>query len=186
MSNRHLIYPYNPSVLEADRYIIKTSKAVSSGQLVEITNINRDGELSDEQIIAELKKVDSEFYTDTASYVKIFKEGIDFGLSQTGVRLLMYIISVLKPKQDDIKLLKHEVMGVCGWTSRANYYNAINCLLDNEYLFRKQGGISEYYINVCKIYNGERVTMQKRYKKDLILKQGAINKTRELYNNRKK
>lgn len=186
MSNRHLIYPYNPSILEADRFIIKTSKVVSSGQLVEITNILKDGQLSEEQILAELKKVDSEFYTDTAAYVKIFKEGIDFGLSQTGVRLLMYIIRVLKPKQDDIKLVKHEVMEVCGWTSRANYYNAINCLLDNEYLFRKQGGVSEYYINVCKIYNGERVTMQKRYKKDLISNPSVINKTKELYNNRRK
>ncbi len=187
----HIPYPFNPSFSELENYI-KSHDKIYRNDNIKGFAIDRDGVLDIRNVYfgvdeaekpsdvlgKEIKKV----YTDSQEYYKVFKGSNDDGLTLTGYKLLKYISNQLKPRQNEVALFQRDVMDGCKWTSRANYYNAIIELLNKGFIYKKANYDSVYFINVCKLFNGERITALKEYLKLKESSKDKVDKYIALYN----
>lgn len=150
------------------------------------------GEESDVVIMEKSKlptKPQFAFISDTLSYDKLFS-GFDISkLSSPAICVLQFIRSTIKPKQHVISIYPKDCMEKYQWGSKTNYYNAIANLLENEVLFVKAGVDNQYFLNVNKIYNGDRTIhyreniMKAQYDKEL---SESIRLSKEQYAERNK
>lgn len=130
----------------------------------EVTITNKEtGEQNDAVILIKTEAGDLKESTpipihDTLPYKKLFDELDLSTLSMSAIKVLQYIRENLKPKQHVISIVPKLCMDKYKWGSKTNYYNAIANLLENEILFIKTGVENEYFLNVNKIYNGDRTT----------------------------
>ena len=69
----------------------------------------------------------------------------------------MYIIAELKAGSDVIKIDAVDVSERLGYKNKRSVYDGIFELLLNEFLYRKTGAGGEYFVNVNKIFRGNRI-----------------------------
>lgn len=166
----HAEYPFNPSLVELEKYVTYAPALYGKDKRVRVKEelgdkeydlIEVDKPKSIEELIAPTKKD----VRDNQAYYKVYSGSNDEKLSKTAYKLLKYIMDNLKPKQDLILLHRPFVMGKLGWKSRMNYHNAIVELLDSEFIYKSAVNDESYYINVCKVFNGDRTKPFLEFKK---------------------
>lgn len=98
-------------------------------------------------------------YKDNASFTKLFR-GVEDEipkLKTNSIQVLMYVIGALKSGSDLIEIDAIKVSKALGYKNKRSVYDGIFGLLLNEFLYRKTGGGGEYFVNVTKIFRGNRV-----------------------------
>lgn len=91
-------------------------------------------------------------------------------LSKPGMRVLTYIISILKPKQDSVIIRTDKALEYTGY-KQANMINSGLADLIERGLIARTKYADEFYINPLVIFNGDRVTWAKTYVKKDSLKE---------------
>jgi hypothetical protein len=113
---------------------------------------------------------------DEENFIKWYRpcyEGIG-ELSNSGVRVLSYILKRLKTNKDWVLIDMDECMAHCGYTSVQAVRNGLLELLEYRYIQRKSGGANMYFINPNYFFNGQRHMIDTLFdytgkmKKDLI------------------
>lgn len=99
---------------------------------------------------------------DNAEFTKLFGSSYEeiCKLSTPGLKMLLYIFSIIKKDIDWIKIEPALAMEWCGYNSRTNVHVGICALLDGKFICRKTGGQMEYYINVNRFFNGKRTNLR--------------------------
>lgn len=98
-------------------------------------------------------------YKDNASFTKLFR-GVEAEIPKlrtNAIQVLMYIIAELKAGSDVIKIDAVDVSERLGYKNKRSVYDGIFELLLNEFLYRKTGAGGEYFVNVNKIFRGNRI-----------------------------
>ena len=103
--------------------------------------------------------IDGEYkWSDRAKFTKLFK-GVEEdvkGLSSSAIGVLMFVIKNLKAGKDEVRIDANLCMADLKYKSRASVYEGVFGLLKAGFLYRKAGWDGEYFINVNKIFNGQR------------------------------
>lgn len=171
-------YTINPSIVlmngvsedegKKNRFV-KAAKEKQSEEPMLVTNPHTGEERHGKFV--ETKEEDGKmhipFITDSLPYEKLYADLDLSKLSASAICVLQHIRRILKPKQHIIGIYAKECMEQFGWGSKSNYYKAIANLLENEVLFVKAGVESEYFLNVNKIYNGDRTVHYRDMKKNI-------------------
>ncbi|PRY38405.1 hypothetical protein CLV58_109132 [Spirosoma oryzae] len=106
---------------------------------------------------------------DSTPYIKLFQpEMMKFGdLGVPGLKLLCYIMYRLKPRQDFIQMDIEDFLRTAGYSTIPNkrgqvnripYYTAVVELLNKNYIAKKTGGDTHFFINGNRFFNGDRRT----------------------------
>lgn len=98
---------------------------------------------------------------DTTEFTKIFGAGCAeiSKLSTRGVRMLAYLLTIIKRDKDDVLVDVGLAQEWCGYKSRTQVYAGICNLLQHNFICRKTGTGGEYYINVNYFFNGKRINL---------------------------
>jgi hypothetical protein len=100
-------------------------------------------------------------FSDNQPYVKIFIEGLDvlMKLSGPGIKVLLWIIGSVKPKQDRIILVPAQVANKLEYKQTKPVHDGIKDLISNGIIARAYTGVRgtpAYWINPTILYNGNR------------------------------
>lgn len=138
-------------VLDGMQYSLRTSN--NSFQKA----VTGDGE----EIIFMKSNNTVEIYKDTNPYRKIFKSNISTfkDLSIPGYKVLAYVLDNLPINDELICIVPSELVDYCGYQTTKNIYVGILDLLNNEFISRKAGADSCYWVNPNKIFNGDRTKL---------------------------
>lgn len=104
---------------------------------------------------------------DSTQFAKLFVNEIRtlLDLSQTAYKMLLYIMTILKPNKDEIYLFVPDVMEYCQWKSKPAIYRAIKELVQNN-IIAPSWKPNIYYINPSILFNGDKLLLVKQYQKD--------------------
>lgn len=150
---KYKVYDYNPSLMDLKEDGL--GHAVNKVLDKPIGVVTDDGEEGVLQVFSSEVKYN---ISDKKPFLKLYKDLRLGELSKPSLMVLDYLHTQLKPKKDWVYIDVRGCMEFCGWkaVSRANYYKGIDGLLASEIIFNKVGNGSEYYINVKKLFNGDR------------------------------
>lgn len=147
----------NPSAKNM-KSIAKMQNREPKKDTYEVTNIHT-GETENRDLDTGEYVYNGFTYKDNASFTKLFR-GVESEiprLKTNSIQVLMYVISELKSGSDVIKIDAVEVSNVLGYKNKRSVYDGIFGLLVEEFLYRKTGAGGEYFINVGKIFRGNRI-----------------------------
>lgn len=154
---------------------LEEMKTVKKHQLVRPTGSGRDeiqmivdkrGEVTGHTAFMRYVEVDEQQFAKLyISQLMAFWE-----LSKPGIRVLTYILSILKPKQDKILIRMDEALEYTGYKHRNMINNGISDLIARGLLARAKYD-DEFYINPLVLFNGDRVTWAKTFVKKDSLKE---------------
>ena len=181
----HPTYNINPSVvlMAGLEFADKNEKPkFKKGQLAD----EETGEVKTVYVLEE--GLNDGFVKDALSYDKVFKDFRFGSLIKSACQVMDYIRSQTTPKAHEVRLVPTEVIDYCKWGSRRSFYDALECLLDNEIIYNKTGNDHFYFLNVNKIFNGDRTyhyrKLHEKAKKDSDLKEN-IEQTKLIYHTHK-
>lgn len=101
---------------------------------------------------------------DSNKFVKLYVGYMQllFDLTKPAQKLIQFIITELKPNQDEVYIYVPDAKIFCEWKTRNQYYTAIKELTDKEIIAQsiKTGW---YFINPSVLFNGDRFTVIDRY-----------------------
>ena len=101
---------------------------------------------------------------DSNKFVKLYVGYMQllFDLTKPAQKLIQFIITELKPNQDEVYIYVPDAKIFCQWKTRNQYYTAIKELTDKEIIAQsiKTGW---YFINPSVLFNGDRFTVIDRY-----------------------
>lgn len=101
---------------------------------------------------------------DTAKYSKLFKNSSKAiaNLSDTALKLFMYIHEHLEINSDVICIIREEYLAYYGYApnNKYAYYQAIEGLLKAEIITKKAGSTVCYWVNPNVIFNGDRTKLK--------------------------
>ncbi len=103
---------------------------------------------------------------DDDQFVKLFPSMIGqlFELSNSGIRVLCYIMTCMKPKNDMIIFMLKDCMEFTNYTSKAPIYKGLAELLAAQIIARGETDYL-YYINPLIMFNGDRIGFCTIYEK---------------------
>jgi len=135
-------------------------KQIEQGATEEQFNlINKlSGEVTDFIMRKEGEKKESVVTVDRQPFIKLYLTSLEQMqmLSNSGIRMLTYILSILDEKTDTVKIDIEESIKFCRYSSRSAYYKGVVDLLERGFIFNKTGGKNNFHINVFFFYNGKR------------------------------
>lgn len=101
-------------------------------------------------------------WVDTGRFVKLFNGSeVDISsLSYVSVSVLMYIIGVMKNGKDIVRIDAEECAAKLGYKSKKSVYDGLLGLLKKQFIYRKSGLESYYFINVNKFFKGYRAKLR--------------------------
>jgi hypothetical protein len=104
---------------------------------------------------------------DESQFVKIFANffSAQMGLSQTGKQVLIYFMTLLKPKNDLIRVRVDQALVFLGYKTKKSYLTGIGNLLEKGVIARTKYD-DEFFINPLMMFNGDRVTFAKTFVKN--------------------
>lgn len=104
---------------------------------------------------------------DVTEFTKVFNPAYsEMGkLSAPGLRMLTFILTLLKKDTDWVLIDLAAAMAWCHYESRTHIYSGLCNLMENKFICRKTGGNGEYYININYFFNGKRTEL--KYGQDL-------------------
>lgn len=108
---------------------------------------------------------------DDERFAKIYLNKISqfFELSKVGIRLLSYVLTALRPREDIIFFSAKDAMEITGYKSKATIYKGLAELVNAEILARGEED-NLFYINPLIIFNGDRIQFMEEY-----VRENAIN-----------
>lgn len=103
---------------------------------------------------------------DETQFVKIFANffSAQMGLSQTGRQVLIYFMTLLRPKSDVIRVRVDQALEFLGYKTKKSYLTGIGNLLEKDVIARTKYD-DEFYINPLIMFNGDRIVHAKMYVK---------------------
>jgi len=149
-----------PSFLENPSSVVKL-KGVSVGG----AKLDDPSVVVDEggEVVARIQKLanGAKKIYDNKHFVKVFNDSFDdlAKLSNSGMRVLVYIWKNVKRDKDEIYIDAKVCAEECGYTTKVSVYDGIADLLANDFIFRGVGGNGRYFINVEKFFNGDRTKL---------------------------
>jgi hypothetical protein len=155
----------NPFVVDNQGQMILDIKEkntkVFRGKGNELIVDGHTGEVTGATAFYKTEKVDS------TQFAKLFVNEIRtlLDLSQTAYKMLLYIMTILKPNKDEIYLFVPDVMEYCQWKSKPAIYRAIKELIQNN-IIAPSWKPNIYYINPSILFNGDKLLLVKQYQKD--------------------
>jgi hypothetical protein len=103
---------------------------------------------------------------DRKQYAKIYIEFIDLivgeGLSMAGVKMLFFVLKMIKPGKDLVRFNVRTARGVTGYKSDKSVYEGLVDLIKVGVLARKEGSNEEFFINPQYIFRGAREKLIKK------------------------
>lgn len=95
---------------------------------------------------------------DVHPFIKIYRDAIPMisMLSDAAIKVLMYVIGNISPKKDSIIIDKNACAAACGYKTIAQVNKGVHELLEKRFIYRKEGELPEFFININYIYNGKR------------------------------
>lgn len=101
-------------------------------------------------------------WKDNGRFTKLFR-GVEGDMSLLGsvsMGVLMYIIGVMKNGKDVVRVDANLCAKKLGYKSKKSVYDGVFGLLKAEFIYRKSGLESDYFINVNKIFKGYRAKLK--------------------------
>lgn len=97
------------------------------------------------------------FMADTLPFIKVFKNDMDMfaDLSIPAYKILIYIMSLIKPGQERFCLSNKVLMDKLSYSSMTTPYIGITELLEKKFISKATGDCN-YWINPNRFYNGAR------------------------------
>lgn len=151
----------NPFVEKAiqDIKIIKRQQVIRAKNKDEIQMIvNTDGEVEGYSAFMRLVEVDEEKFAKVylSQFVAFWE------LSKPAIRVFGYILSVLKPKQDNFYFIMEDCLKYTGYSHRNHVLTGLANLMECSIIARSSNSV-RYFINPLVVFNGDRVTFAKTY-----------------------
>lgn len=85
-------------------------------------------------------------------------------LTASGRNVLFYLMSLLKPGSDRVRVRVNEALDFLEYKTRRSYYQGIANLLEKEIIARTKYD-DEFFVNPGVVFNGSRITLAKTYVK---------------------
>ena len=103
---------------------------------------------------------------DETQFVKVFANffSAQKGLTKTGREVLIYLMTLLRPKNDKVRVRIEEALTFLNYKSKKSYFIGIANLLEKEVIARTKYD-DEYFINPLIMFNGDRIGYAKIYVK---------------------
>jgi hypothetical protein len=161
-------YEENPFVEKAvrDIRIVKRTQVMRSSNKAEIQLIvSQDGEVKGHSAFMRYIEVDEERFAKV--YLSEFSAFWD--LTKPAIRVFGYILTVLKPKQDNFIFDMADSLAYTQYSQRNHVLTGLSCLIECGIIARSNKAY-KYFINPLVVFNGDRVTFAKTY----IKKQKAL------------
>lgn len=151
-------YYINPSVAKMTG-MQKFSKEVPFKEDVLITK-KATGESYDSEVDGENIYLEEDS-RDRLKFTKVYA-GTETGiarLSGSAVGVLMYIIRNMKQDHDEVTVSAEMCRQELAYKQRTSVYDGLFALLEAEFIYRKAGPGSKYFVNVNKIFKGRRTKL---------------------------
>lgn len=152
----------NPFIEETINHLEKGDKVIFFGQKDRDIIIDSEtGEIKGGSLFSRRIKVDK------ASFQKVYLNNLQsfFDLSLRSVRLLMYVMSIVKPNQDHFTLNIDEACDYTGYKTQKTIRQALGELIENNFIARGWHSF-HYYINPTIFFNGDRIAFIDLYEKE--------------------
>lgn len=96
---------------------------------------------------------------DTLEYVKVYTNALPQikDLNTPALKVWTYILSNLTPKRDEVSIFMKDCIEYTGYTNPPPIYKGLVELLEKQFIFRKVGSDSIYFINSNIFFNGKRI-----------------------------
>lgn len=96
---------------------------------------------------------------DSLEYIKVFKQALPQvkDLNTPALKVWVYILANLTPKRDEVSIIMKDCIEYTGYTNPPPIYKGLVELLSKQFLFRKVGSDSTYFINSNFFFNGKRI-----------------------------
>jgi hypothetical protein len=103
---------------------------------------------------------------DETQFVKVFANffSAQQGLTKTGREVLIYLMTLLRPKSDKVRVRIDEAITFLNYKSRKSYFIGIANLLEKDVIARTKYD-DEYFINPLIMFNGDRIGYAKVFVK---------------------
>jgi hypothetical protein len=157
------IYQENPFVdnmLGELKFKHKTQMIKSSNNDTSVFLVNGDGDSVGHSAFMRNIEVDEEKF----AKIYISQLGALWNLKKTSLKVLSYILSVLKANDDRIYFDIKNCLKYCDWNRTQSVYNGLIELI-NAKIIARTNRIHFYYINPSVVFNGNRVTFINTYVK---------------------
>lgn len=158
-----IAFKENPFIIDTQNgeMILKIDKTVKSKNVGStewaLLNVNTS-EIQGTNIIYRNHDVDStKFVKLYVGYMQVL-----FDLKKPAQKLIQYIISELKPNQDEVFIYVPDAQKFCQWKVRNQYYTAIKELVDKEIIAQSMRD-GWFFLNPNVLFNGDRFTVIDRY-----------------------
>ena len=138
----------------------KTQTLKSSNRDTEIMLVNQDSEVMGHSAFMRRVEVDE----DKFAKVYISQLAALWDLKKPSIKVLSYVLTILKPNDDKVLFDIKDCMKYCGLTSKQTVYNGLISLINASIIARTKYN-NFYYINPSIVFNGSRVTFITTYTK---------------------
>lgn len=178
--NKYEKHAVNPFVEEAitrvaSETVRRTRKVGASNNGAQHLVVNPStGEVDAYAQFMEIQEVDEDKFTKI--YISEFAAFYD--LTKPAIKVLHYIISILKPKQDTFILRMDKCLEFTKYTHKVSVFSGLGNLIKSGIIARTIYN-EEYYINPMVLFNGNRIAYTKAYIKKK-KQQGDLNQNQTL------
>jgi len=160
---QHEEFEENPFVEKAiqDIRIVKKTQVVRPKNKDEIQMItSSEGEVTGYSAFMRYVEVEEEKFAKVylSQFVAFWE------LSKPAIRVFGYILSVLKPKQDNFYFIMEDCLKYTGYSHRNHVLTGLSNLIECSIIARSSNSV-RYFINPLVVFNGDRVTFAKTYVK---------------------
>ena len=138
----------------------KTQTLRSSNRDTEILLVNQDSEVMGHSAFMRRVEIDE----DKFAKVYINQLAALWDLNKASIKVLSYILTVLKPNDDRVYFDINDCLKYCEWTGRQTVYNGLIGLINASIIARTKDN-RFFYINPSIVFNGSRVTFITTYTK---------------------
>ena len=149
----------NPFIDETIHHVDKGEKVILMGTKSNDLLIDKEtGEIKAHSVFAKRIKVDK------AQFRKVYVNSLAawFELSKTGLKVLGYIMSVLKPNYDSFDFDFEDCMEYTKYKSKNSVISGLSELLENRFIARGANPY-KYFVNPTIFFNGDRLTFLRHY-----------------------
>lgn len=158
-----VIYKENPFVnemIDTVKIKHKTKLLRSPNKDTQLMVVNSDSEILGHSAFLQRIEVDEH------KFAKLYIDQLAslWELKTPSIKILSYILSVLKPNEDRVYFDINECLEYCGWTGTQSVYNGLLGLVNSKIIARTEKS-HFYFINPSVIFNGSRVTFITQYVK---------------------
>jgi len=148
----------NPFLPETVTHVEKGEKIILMSSKNPDMIVNAEGEVKGHAIFAKRQKIDR------AQFAKFYISSLTafYDLEKSGIKVLSYILKILKPNADSFDFDFEDCMNHTGYKSKKTIFTGLSELLENKFIARGNHPY-KYYINPTIFFNGDRITFLKQY-----------------------